>query len=194
MLRQVAREGASWELHYCVKDAEAHPFVDVLAPYTAEQVKVYGSRQGNRLSAADLLSRLMQPAATLVYSCGPKPLMDDVQAAAKGILAERVRFEWFTPGTESAAPVSESVEIVCARAGKTFTLPPERSLLSMLDENRVRVRRSCRQGMCGACEVRVLEGTPDHRDSLRTSPEKAADGLMRACVSRSKSPRLVLDL
>jgi hypothetical protein len=40
----------------------------------------------------------------------------------------------------------------------------------------------------------VIEGLPDHRDSLLTEEERAAGDLMLICVSRALSPRLVLDL
>jgi hypothetical protein len=40
----------------------------------------------------------------------------------------------------------------------------------------------------------VLEGTPDHRDSVLTEAERAAGDVMMICVSRALSNRLVLDL
>jgi vanillate O-demethylase ferredoxin subunit len=40
----------------------------------------------------------------------------------------------------------------------------------------------------------VLEGEPDHRDSILTADEKARCATMFVCVSGSKSARLVLDL
>jgi hypothetical protein len=40
----------------------------------------------------------------------------------------------------------------------------------------------------------VLEGTPDHRDSVLSQAEKDAGEVMLICVSRSRTERLVLDL
>jgi len=40
----------------------------------------------------------------------------------------------------------------------------------------------------------VLEGDPEHRDSVLTTDEKEAGKSMMICVSRSTSARLVLDL
>ncbi|MDX6740442.1 2Fe-2S iron-sulfur cluster binding domain-containing protein [Actinocorallia sp. A-T 12471] len=37
-----------------------------------------------------------------------------------------------------------------------------------------RAPRSCGQGMCGTCETTVLDGTPDHRDSLLDDADRAA--------------------
>jgi ferredoxin len=56
------------------------------------------------------------------------------------------------------------------------------------------VLSSCQEGTCGTCETGVLEGVPDHRDSVLTDEEQAACDLMMICVSRSRGPRLVLDL
>jgi ferredoxin len=53
---------------------------------------------------------------------------------------------------------------------------------------------SCRQGICGTCETGVLEGLPDHRDSILADHEREANDCMFVCVSRSRTDRLVLDL
>lgn len=53
---------------------------------------------------------------------------------------------------------------------------------------------SCRDGICGSCETRVLDGTPDHRDFLLSDAERAAGASMMICVSRCASGRLALDL
>jgi len=84
--------------------------------------------------------------------------------------------------------------VVCQRSGLTVTVPPGQSILEALDENGVSVLSSCQEGVCGTCETRVLEGVPDHRDSLLSEEEREANEYMMVCVSRSKSERLVLDL
>jgi len=40
----------------------------------------------------------------------------------------------------------------------------------------------------------VLEGMPDHRDHILSEEEQASNKVMQICVSRAKTPRLVLDL
>jgi vanillate O-demethylase ferredoxin subunit len=42
--------------------------------------------------------------------------------------------------------------------------------------------------------VRVLSGTPDHRDLVLSLAEKAANKRMMICCSGAKSSKLVLDL
>ncbi|WP_460825221.1 2Fe-2S iron-sulfur cluster-binding protein [Nostocoides australiense] len=58
----------------------------------------------------------------------------------------------------------------------------------------VEVITSCAQGVCGTCDTEVLEGEPDHRDSLLDDSEREIARCLFPCVSRSRSERLVLDL
>ena len=53
---------------------------------------------------------------------------------------------------------------------------------------------SCRTGTCGTCETPVLGGSVDHRDSILTDDEQAANETMMICVSRARGASLVLDL
>jgi ferredoxin len=76
----------------------------------------------------------------------------------------------------------------------TLTIPPDRSILDVIEEAGVGVLSSCAEGTCGTCETTVLGGVPDHRDSVLTQEERAAGDCMMICVSRSCTARLVLDL
>ena len=63
----------------------------------------------------------------------------------------------------------------------------------MLEEG-VEIDFGCMEGVCGACMTDVLDGEIEHRDSILTEKEQAANSTMCVCVSRSLSPKLVLDL
>ena len=95
-----------------------------------------------------------------------------------------------TAGQAQEAPF----EVVCQRSGLTVTVPPGQSIIDALEEQGVSVLSSCLEGVCGTCETAVLEGVPDHRDSLLSEEEREANEYMMICVGRSKSDRLVLDL
>ncbi|WP_433372082.1 2Fe-2S iron-sulfur cluster-binding protein [Actinoplanes sp. CA-142083] len=88
----------------------------------------------------------------------------------------------------------EPFEVELVRSGITLTIPADRSILEVADDAGVPVSFSCAEGTCGSCETPVLEGEVDHRDSLLTEEEQAAQDTMFICVSRSRGPRLVLDL
>jgi ferredoxin len=74
------------------------------------------------------------------------------------------------------------------------TVPPGTPILQAVEEAGVQVLSSCREGTCGTCETPVLAGMPEHRDSLLTEEERAAGDTMMICVSRARTPRLVLEL
>ena len=64
----------------------------------------------------------------------------------------------------------------------------------MVEEAGAGVLSSCAEGTCGTWETTVLEGVPDHRDSVLGDDERKANDCMMICVSRSATARLVLDL
>lgn len=68
------------------------------------------------------------------------------------------------------------------------------TVLEAVEAQGIDAPNSCREGICGTCETRVLEGVPDHRDSLLSPDERDANGTMMICVGRSLGDRLVLDL
>ena len=90
--------------------------------------------------------------------------------------------------------MAEAFEVHLAASDLTLTVPVDRSILSVVEEAGVGVLSSCGEGTCGTCEVPVLEGIPDHRDSVLDVDQREAEDCMMICVSRSCTPRLVLNL
>lgn len=86
------------------------------------------------------------------------------------------------------------VQVVCAAAGLALVVPPDCSILEAVRRAGLEVPVACPDGRCGACETRVLEGEPDHRDGVLTGEERAFGETMMICVSRASTSRLVLDL
>ncbi len=94
-----------------------------------------------------------------------------------------------------ATPTSpETFEVILQRTGITLTVPPDQSILETIEAADVYVPSACREGICGTCETSVIEGVPDHRDSVLTPTERETGEVMCICVSRSRTARLVLDL
>jgi ferredoxin len=138
---------------------------------------------------------LATPAAgTLVYCCGPPPLLAAVEQRCAGWPAGALHLERFAPVAAAHGAADESFEVELARSRKTLVVPVGTSILHAIEATGVVVLSSCQEGTCGTCETEVLEGVPDHRDCVLTEEERAAGEVMMICVSRSRSPRLVLDL
>ncbi|MEU0070125.1 PDR/VanB family oxidoreductase [Streptomyces sp. NPDC006332] len=192
MVEAAAAAGADWRLLYGGRTRRSMAFLDRLTPY-GDRVLI---RPQDEYGLLDLAGFLGEPRdGTLVHACGPEPLLRAAQEQCAGWPAGTLGVERFAPAppTSGGAP-SNAFDVVLARSGRTLTVPADRSVLEVVEDAGVPVLFSCREGTCGTCETDVLDGTPDHRDSLLDEDERAAGDTMLICVSRSCGPRLVLDL
>ncbi|UUN26527.1 iron-sulfur cluster-binding domain-containing protein [Streptomyces sp. FIT100] len=178
MVRAVHAAGtAEWRMVYCGRERATMPYADEARKLGAEITP--GRPDFGFLAGV--------PAGAVVYCCGPQGLMDAVaEALPEG---RELRVERFTA---AAAAPGGAFEVELRRSGRTVTVPADRSVLAAVREELPNVPYSCRQGFCGTCQQRVLEGEIDHRDELLTDAER--DGSMLICVSRCRGERLVLDL
>ncbi|EIV92826.1 PDR/VanB family oxidoreductase [Frankia sp. QA3] len=192
MLAVAAASGADWRLVYGGRTAASMAFVDELRQAHGDRVEV---RPQDEYGLLDLDALLGEPADdTLIYCCGPGPLLDAVEQRCRSWPAGALRIERFTPREQGEPLLAGSFQVELVVAGRTLTVPPDRSILEVVEEAGVQVLSSCQEGTCGTCETGVVAGEVDHRDSLLTDEEKAANDTMFICVSRAASPRLVLDL
>ena len=144
----------------------------------------------------DLDSILGEPAAdTLVYCCGPEPLLAAVENKCASWPLGALRVERFAPRRLAGQPAAnEPFTVVASRSGQIYEIPPDQSILAVLEDAGEEVYYSCTEGTCGTCETEVLEGEIDHRDSVLSPAEQSAGDKMMICVSRCKGTRLVLDI
>ncbi|WP_084959320.1 PDR/VanB family oxidoreductase [Thermoactinospora rubra] len=190
MLAEAERLGAAWRLLYGGRTRASMAFRERLAADPRAELCPQ-----DETGLLDLDRWLGEPSSgTLVYCCGPAPLLDAVEARCAGWPPGSLRVERFAPRDGAEPGPGEEFEIELARSGLTLRVPPGRSVLSVVEEAGVPVLSSCREGTCGTCETGVLDGVPDHRDSLLTQEEREAGDTMLICVSRASSSRLVLDL
>jgi ferredoxin len=91
-------------------------------------------------------------------------------------------------------PGDTAFEVVLDSSGESYLVPPDKTILEVLIEAGIDPIHDCTRGECGICQVAVVEGIPDHRDFVLSDAEKAAGKVMQICISRSKTPRLVIDL
>ena len=77
--------------------------------------------------------------------------------------------ERFKPRVKPASGPDFPVTVIAARSGVEVEATTGQSLLDALISVGVRVDSSCRNGVCGTCQVRVLAGEPDHRDDVLTA-------------------------
>ncbi|MET7696518.1 PDR/VanB family oxidoreductase [Streptomyces sp. NPDC005485] len=187
MLAAAEAAGAEWTLLYGGRSRQSIAFARELARY-GDRVRIAPQDETGLLDLDAEFAGL--PADTLVYCCGPGPLLDAVEERCP---AGQLHVERFTPKAQQTGPDSE-FEIVLSRSGRTLTVPPNVSVLDTVKSAGVEVLYSCTEGTCGTCETDVLDGTPEHRDSVLSDEEREAGETMMICVSRCRGKRLVLDL
>lgn len=187
--------GQPFALHYCARARDSAAFLDEMAeaPW-ASQVTFHFDSGEEGSKPFDPAQDLPDPATGAhVYTCGPTGFMEFVLTAAaeRGFPEARLHKEYFAVEVETSGA---AFEVELTRSGQTITVGPEQTIVQALAAIGVEVEVSCEQGICGTCLCDVVEGIPDHRDSFLTEEERADNDQMMLCCSRSKSPRLVLDL
>lgn len=196
MARRLSNTNSPFEMHYCTRSPERTAFqADIKASPFADKVHFHYD-SGDDAQKLNLPQLLATPEdGTHIYVCGPTGFIDYVINTAKsqGWPSAQIHLEYFG-AAEVDTSGDTSFEVKVASTGQTFTVPADKSITQVLDENDVFVPVSCEEGVCGTCLVRVLEGTPDHRDLYLTDDEHAANDQMTPCCSRAKSPLLVLDI
>jgi ferredoxin-NADP reductase len=187
MLAAAQRSGARWRLVYGGRRRASMAFRTELEAYGA-RVTVWPQDHCGLLDLETLLGTLEPD--TLVYCCGPEPLLAAVEERCRAWPQGALHVERF-----AAAPApGDAFEVELRASGRVLTVPAGVSILRAVEDAGVAVLSSCREGTCGTCETDVLHGVPDHRDAVLTGAERAAGDVMMICVSRALTPRLVLDL
>ncbi|MEU5988025.1 PDR/VanB family oxidoreductase [Spirillospora sp. NPDC047418] len=184
MVAAAEAAGAEWRLHYGGRRRSAMAFVDELSSY-GERVEVRPQDESGLLDLDGILGDVAPDA--LVYCCGPEPMLAAAEERCAALRTER-----FSP--KPVTGPEEAFEVELSLSGRTLRVEPGHSILETVEKAGVSVLSSCREGTCGTCETPVLEGEPDHRDSVLTEAERADGGFMMICVSRACGPRLVLEL
>ncbi|HEY0403552.1 MAG TPA: PDR/VanB family oxidoreductase, partial [Blastococcus sp.] len=192
MIDAAEAAGASWELHYGGRSRRSMAFLESLEEATGQQITVHPQDEVGLIDLDRLLG--VPRADTLVYCCGPEPLLLAVEQRCAEWPPGALHLERFAPKDVGEPVFTDSFEVELATSGLLLTVPPEKSVLQVVEEAGVSVLSSCTEGTCGTCETTVLSGEVDHRDSLLTPAEQAANDTMFICVSRAACPKLVLEL
>jgi phthalate 4,5-dioxygenase reductase subunit len=132
-----------------------------------------------------------KPANAHVYCCGPRGLMESVEDMSGHWPSGTVHFESFGVDAKAVAD-NQPFRVKLEKTQQTLDVPADKSILETLRAHGLRVPSSCESGTCGSCKTRLLAGEAEHRDMVLSDEEK--NNHIMVCVSRAKSPELVLDL
>jgi ring-1,2-phenylacetyl-CoA epoxidase subunit PaaE len=141
------------------------------------------------------------------FLCGPLPMTDVAREVllAHGAGEDRIHRELFFVGPPPAAgdraPAREqepesgaSVTVMLDGRSQSFVLPPDGS--SILDATlryRADAPFACKNGVCGTCRAKVVEGQVRMDANYALEPADIAAGYALACQSHPAAERVVLD-
>jgi ferredoxin-NADP reductase len=192
MVREVAARGKPWSLTYGGRTRTSMAFVEELCEIAGGDLRVVPEDEYGLLDLDGLLS---EPRAdTSIYCCGPGPLLDAVEQRCKNWPAGALHVERFTPRERPDTCRDGEFDVELAQSGRRLRVPDDRSLLEVLEDAGLAIDNSCRAGICGTCEIRVVDGIPEHNDDVLSDDERESNDVMLPCVSRSRTAVLVVDL
>lgn len=194
MTKELDARGADWSLLYTGRNRAQMAFLSEIEQLPRERVHLHIDDEVGRFPDLGALLSAQDP-QTIVYCCGPGPLMDAVAAAMP--VPENLRLERFKAPERVVDPEAEAdhgFEVVLNSTGERIPVAADESILDALGAAGVSVPSSCNEGICGTCETSVISGELDHRDFLLTDEEKESGETMCICVSRCSGRELVLDL
>lgn len=192
MARRLAALGRDFDFHYAVRSADRAAFLGELQALDIAPVLHVDETSGGPMDVGAAIAG--QPEGTHFYCCGPAGMLAAFEAATAHLPETRVHVEYFSPKVIAVEGEDRPITVVLNRAGKTIEVAADESIAAAIQRAGVSVDTSCEDGICGTCETRVLDGVPDHRDSVLTKSEQEAGRTMMICVSRCKGDRLVLDI
>ena len=191
MIRSAEAGGAEWRLVYGGRQRVSMAFLDELAAY-GDRVTVWPQDERGLLDLDGLLGTAAPD--TRVYCCGPEPLLGAVEQRCATWPRGSLHVERFVARPLTEPVLREAFEVHLAQSELTLTVEPDQSILDAIAQAGIGVLSSCQEGTCGTCETPVLDGIPDHRDSVLDQDARDAGDCMMICVSRACTRRLVLDL
>ena len=185
---------AKWQLVYGGRTRVSMAFANELLERYPGKVVISPQDENGLLDLASILAEPVED--SLVYCCGPEPLLAAVERHCVSWPRGSLHVERFSSKAidELIADADAEFEVELAVSGRTVTIPASKSILEILQQAGVDVLWACADGVCGACETPVISGTVDHRDSVLSAEERAANDRMMICVSRAACSRLVLRL
>lgn len=192
MIADASARARPWTLVYGGRTRASMALLAAIAEHGSGHVQLVPHDEFGPIDLAQVLGG-MAP-GTHVYCCGPGALIDAVEASCLLWPPAGLHRERFAAGARSASAEDGAFTVELALSGRTVKVSSEQSLLGALEEAGCTITNSCRAGICGTCLVRVLDGTPDHRDDLLSDEQRASASMILPCVSRSRSSHLVLEI
>lgn len=192
MIEQAEAARTAWHLVYFGRTASSMAWAGELRARYPDRVEVHPDDVYGPPDLSRALAGVRD--GELVYACGPNGMLEAIARELGDAAASVLHIERFTPADHEALTRDrQAFDVYLDRSGIELHVPADKSILEVMEELGLPVISSCREGTCGTCETEILSGSADHRDSILTDEEKAADESMMICCSRGRGTRLVID-
>ncbi len=197
MLQRLVAIGKPVEMLYCARARKEAAFCEAIGALAAKKGVAqltwhFDEEKGGPPDLAAILAS--KGADSHYYCCGPTPMLDGFEKTCEKLGYPNAHIERFAAVHVEAPNATEIYLVECAKSGKTVEVPPGKSILDSLIDAGLNPDHSCKEGVCGACETKVLSGEIDHHDGILTKLERASNKTMMICVSGCKRGPLVLDI
>lgn len=195
MLQRLAVLGKQVNFIYCARSRQEAAFLAGIESFASEKIRLhlhFNDEQGHSPDLKLMLAGHFSD--THLYCCGPTRMLDAFEETCQAMGYVNAHVERFSAAHAAAPSTLEGYEVELRKSGKTVQVPAGSSLLDALLNAGMTPNHSCRDGLCGACETKILSGEAEHHDSILTKEEQAANKSMMICVSRCRRGPLVLDM
>ncbi|KAL5866409.1 hypothetical protein ACKVWC_011436 [Pyricularia oryzae] len=184
-VRDWETRGLPYHVHYACKSPEDAAFLERLPE---SKTTLYASSHGKRLDVSKVIPK-MGPGKTpqaRIFSCGPSRMMKECAniTAKLGYPEDMVHFEDFGGGTggDLGDPFEVEIDDPDSQRHEKLKVPANKTMLDVLNEAGFDIVFSCKTGACGACKVKVCEGTVDYKSAAILEKEKGS--ALQSCVDR----------
>ncbi|KIC38987.1 ferredoxin [Ruegeria sp. ANG-R] len=192
MASDLSRTDREFEVHYGGRAEGALAFVPEMQEICGDRLNLHYDDQPNRMNLVEILENA--PDNSHVYFCGPRGMVEAIISITEnlGWDDERVHFEVFAANADTSGDTAFDIQI--RSTGQVVKVASDKTIVEALEEAGLDPLYDCQRGDCGICQCKVHEGEPEHRDVVLTKKERSSNSKMQICVSRSKSPKLVIDI
>jgi ferredoxin-NADP reductase len=148
-----------------------------------------------RLTREFIESAITEPASNYFFICGPGPFMDAACQilSSLGVAPEKIIQESFGGSPPSGSPLDRAITetastVEFVRSEKTHSTRQGQTLLQAAEQCGVNIPSGCRQGQCGTCKVKLLDGAVSMDVEQGLSPDLKEQGYVLTCVGHAKGP------